>query len=56
MAIFLSEIMWETGGLKEMRELYCYPILNSGCDYSSGIGYPGQNYYGRGYIQLVNFY
>ena len=53
LAIFLSQIMWESAGLTAMRELYCYPTFNSGCAYSSGIGYPGQNYYGRGYIQLV---
>jgi len=57
LAIFLAQIMWETGGLREMREQYCYPVLNKGCDYSTpGVGYSGQNYFGRGYIQLVSFF
>lgn len=53
LAMFLAQILWESDGLKATREYYCYPTFNSGCEYSTGIGYPGQNYYGRGYIQLV---
>ena len=53
LAMFLSQIMWESDGLRAMREYNCYPTFNSGCAYSSGIGFPGQNYFGRGYIQLV---
>ncbi len=56
LAMFLSQIMWESDGLRAMREYYCYPTFNSGCAYSTGIGFPGQNYFGRGYIQLVSLF
>ena len=51
-AMFLSQIIWESGGLKFKRELAC---VQTGClgKYSTSLGVPGQNYYGRGYIQLV---
>ena len=55
LAMFLAQIMWESDGLRAKREYYCYPTFNSGCEYSSGIGFPGAHYFGRGYIQLVCF-
>jgi hypothetical protein len=36
-----------------MREYKCFPHLNRECEYRSGSGLDNQNYYGRGYIQLV---
>jgi hypothetical protein len=55
LAMFLAQILWESDGLRAMREYLCYPTLSStSCAYSSGIGFPGQNYFGRGYIQLVS--
>jgi len=54
LAMFLSQIMWGSDGLRSMREYNCYPTFNSDCAYSTGIGFPGQNYFGRGYIQLVS--
>ena len=54
LAMFLTHAMWESDGLKAMREYACYPNLRPNCAYSSGLGYSGQNYYGRGYLQLVN--
>ena len=54
LAMFLAQIAWESDGLRAKREYYCYPTFNSGCEYSSGIGFPGANYFGRGYIQLVH--
>ena len=38
LAMFLSEIMWESDGLRATREYYCYPTFNSGCEYSIGVG------------------
>ena len=38
LAMFLSEIMWESDGLRATREYYCYPTLNAGCDYNNGGG------------------
>jgi len=54
LAMFLAQIMWESDGLRAVREYYCYPNFNAGCEYSSGIGFPGVYYFGRGYIQLVS--
>ena len=51
LAMFLAQIMWESGGLIYLSELAC--MLN-GCagSYETADDYPGQRYYGRGYIQL----
>ncbi len=38
LAMFLSEIMWESDGLRATREYYCYPTLNAGCNYNNGGG------------------
>jgi len=53
-AMFLAQILWESDGLRAKREYAC---LSTGCpgqyldkNYPY---YSGQNYYGRGYIQLV---
>ncbi len=53
LAMFLTHAMWESDGLRAMREYACYPSLGPYCAYTSGSGYPNQNYYGRGYFQLV---
>lgn len=47
LAMFLAEIMWESGGLKYKAELTPPPGA-----YNDGIGDPSKQYYGRGYIQL----
>ena len=52
--MFLAQILWESDGLRAKREYAC---LATGCpgQYldTNYPYYPGQNYYGRGYIQLV---
>ena len=52
LAMFLAQLMWESGGLQYIRELDC---VWSGCpgQYVSDDDYSGQRYYGRGYIQLT---
>jgi predicted chitinase len=54
-AMFLSQILWESGGLRYKSELICQ---KTGCPgvYDSSVGVPGKNYYGRGYIQLTHSY
>jgi predicted chitinase len=52
LAMFLSEIMWESGGLIYKAELQCAQNNCSG-QYVDNVGLPGQYYYGRGYIQLT---
>ncbi|KAJ6223456.1 hypothetical protein RDWZM_002001 [Blomia tropicalis] len=54
-AMFLAQILWESGGLRYKRELIC---IKTGCPgvYDSSVGIPGKNYYGRGYIQLTHSY
>jgi len=53
--MFLSQILWESGGLRYKRELIC---VKSGCPgvYDHSVGVKGQEYYGRGYIQLTHSY
>jgi len=53
-AMFLSQILWESDGLQAKAEYAC---KDSGCPgvYGTSI-YTDQNYYGRGYIQLVIFF
>ena len=54
-AMFLAQIIHESGGLKHKRELAC---INTGCPnhyHITGPGIQGKRYYGRGYIQLVSF-
>ena len=54
-AMFLAQILWESGGLRYKRELIC---IKTGCPgvYDHSVGVPGKNYYGRGYIQLTHSY
>ena len=50
-AMFLSQILWESDGLRARAEYACE---KTGCPGVYGTSrYIGQNYYGRGYIQLV---
>ena len=51
LAMFLSEILWESGGLIYKAEIACQ---NDGCpgSYRSDGDDPNLFYYGRGYIQL----
>ena len=52
-AMFLAQILHESGGLKYTAEIKC---KDTGCpgDYPlTGIGKPGKHYFGRGYIQLT---
>ena len=50
-AMFLAQIMHESGGLKFKEEIRC---MHSGCpgEYETGEGVPGKRYFGRGYMQL----
>ena len=48
LAMFLATVLWESDGLVAIREYNCYPKLNPNCSYSTGLGYKGRNYYGRG--------
>jgi chitinase len=52
LAMFLSQILWESGGLIYLAEIIC---LQNGCagSYQTADDYAGQRYYGRGYIQLT---
>ena len=53
-AMFLAQILWESDGLKATEEYAC---IKTECPGMYGTSrYIGKNYYGRGYIQLVNFY
>src|ERR1700722_5214060 len=49
-AMFLAQIMHESGGLKVKSEERC---VHNGCpgEYETGEGVPGKRYFGRGYIQ-----
>lgn len=50
-AMFLAQILWESDGLRAKSEYACE---HTGCPGVYGTSrYIGQNYYGRGYIQLV---
>jgi hypothetical protein len=51
LAMFLAQILWESDGLRARREYACV----NGCpkEYKSDLDFPGQSYYGRGYIQLT---
>lgn len=50
-AMFLAQILWESDGLKAKSEYAC---IKTGCPGLYGTSrYIGNNYYGRGYIQLV---
>jgi len=54
LAMFLAHALWESDGLRQMRESMCNTTqLNSNCGYTTGLGYPDQYYFGRGYFQLV---
>ncbi len=54
-AMLLTHVLVETGGLTQLSETRC---IESGCpgEYldPNYPFYPNRNYYGRGYIQLVN--
>lgn len=52
LAMFLAEIMWESGGLYYKSELACQQNNCAG-SYQDSVGIPGKYYYGRGYIQLT---
>ena len=52
LAMFLAEIMWESGGLYYKAELAC-KTNNCAGSYQDSTGIPGKYYYGRGYIQLT---
>ena len=51
LAMFLAQIMWESGGLQYIEEINC---ISNGCpgNYRTSDDFPGAHYYGRGYIQL----
>ena len=53
-AMFLSQILWESDGLRARSEYACE---HNGCPGVYGTSrYIGQSYYGRGYIQLVIYF
>lgn len=55
LAMFLAEIMWESGGLVYKSELACGAsgaTPNCPGSYQDATGLPGKYYFGRGYIQL----
>ncbi|CAF0708848.1 unnamed protein product [Brachionus calyciflorus] len=53
LAMFLTQILWESDGLAAKREYAC--AGPNGCpeSYRTGTDLPGRQYYGRGYIQLT---
>jgi len=52
LAMFMAEIMWESGGLYYKSELACKDNNCAG-SYQDSTGLPGKFYFGRGYIQLT---
>ena len=52
-AMFLAQILHESGGLIYTAELACKDTGCPGQYASTGIGKTGKTYYGRGYIQLT---
>lgn len=52
LAMFMSQIMWESGGLVYKSEIAC-KTNNCAGSYQDTTGLPGKFYYGRGYIQLT---
>lgn len=52
LAMFLAQILWESGGLIYLSELAC-ALNNCAGSYQSADDVPGKYYYGRGYIQLT---
>ena len=52
LAMFMAEIMWESGGLYYKAELACKDNNCAG-SYVDNVGLSGKYYYGRGYIQLT---
>ena len=57
-AMFLAQIMHESGGLRLLIETACgNGCVNCPNSYvSPGLDYTGKRYCGRGYMQLVNFH
>ena len=56
-AMFLAQIMHESGGLRLLIETACgNGCVNCPNSYASSGDYAGKRYCGRGYMQLVNFY
>jgi len=51
LAMFLTQVIWESGGLKHKAELRC---METNCphEYRKPGDPPGKFYYGRGYLQL----
>ncbi|KAJ1984934.1 hypothetical protein H4R33_004211 [Dimargaris cristalligena] len=52
-AMFVAQLMWESGGFVYVSEIRC---AETGCagDYQTpGVDVPGKTYFGRGYIQLT---
>jgi hypothetical protein len=48
LAIFLSHVIYESNGLRNLRQ-HVEPKFH----FTTGVGCPGQSYFGRGYFQLV---
>jgi predicted chitinase len=55
LAMFLTEVLWESGGLRYKKELACAHNNCSG-SYRTGSEPRGKFYYGRGYLQLSWIY
>jgi len=51
--MFLSQVMWESDGLRAKAEYAC---KDTGCPGVYEGGSNGKNYFGRGYIQLTHIY
>jgi hypothetical protein len=56
LAMFLSQIIWESGCLKYTSELACATTNCVGSYGLTGRGIVGKYYFGRGYIQLVKYW
>jgi len=52
LAMFLAQIMWESGGLIYKSELACAQNNCAG-SYVDSVGLPDKFYFGRGYMQLT---
>ena len=53
LAMFLSQILWESGGLRYKKEIRCESNSCAGEYVHPPLDVPGKYYFGRGYMQLT---
>ncbi|RWS07222.1 Lysozyme-like domain-containing protein [Dinothrombium tinctorium] len=55
LAMFMAQILWESGGLRYKREIGCEKNECANI-YDNSVGLPDKAYYGRGYMMLTHSY